>query len=74
MLKFDRVFLDFGHQNILHDISFEVHPGEMVAVLGISGAGKSSLFRLLTGEQHPTKGNVFLDEVRLVELTPSSMQ
>lgn len=74
MLKFDHVSLELGTQSVLHDISFEIHPEEMVAILGVSGAGKSSLFRLLIGEVHPTKGNIFLDNVLLSDLTPMSMQ
>ncbi len=74
MLKFDNVSLDLGNQSVLRDISFEIHPQEMVAVLGVSGAGKSSLFRLLTGEVHPTEGNIFLDNILLSDLTSGSMQ
>jgi cell division transport system ATP-binding protein len=74
MLKFDHVSLDLGNQSVLRDIDFEIHPQEMVAVLGVSGAGKSSLFRLLTGELHPTRGNIFLDKILLSDLTSTSMQ
>ncbi len=74
MLKLDNITLELGGQTILRDISFEIHPGEMVAILGISGAGKSSLFRLLTGETHPTKGHIFLDDLSFADLTPSSLQ
>lgn len=74
MLKLDAVSLEFGNTSVLRDISFEVHPNEMVAVLGISGAGKSSLFRLLTGELRPTRGKIFLDTFSFADLTPSSLQ
>lgn len=74
MLKFDKVSLELGHNVVLRDISFEVMPGEMVAVLGISGAGKSSLFRLLTGETSPTKGQILLDRFSLADLNAASLQ
>ena len=74
MLKLDHITLELGNQTVLRDISFEVDPGEMVAILGISGAGKSSLFRLLTGELHPTKGEIFLDDFSFASLTPASLQ
>lgn len=74
MLKLDHVTLELGNQTVLRNISFEIHPGEMVAILGISGAGKSSLFRLLTGESRPTKGQIFLDTFSFADLTPSSLQ
>jgi cell division transport system ATP-binding protein len=74
MLKFDQISLELGKQCILQNISFEVQPKEMVALLGISGAGKSSIFRLLTGELRPTSGRIFLDNFLLSDLTPSSLQ
>ena len=74
MLKFDKVTLELGENVVLRDISFEVMPGEMVAILGISGAGKSSLFRLLTGETSPTKGQILLDRFSLVDLNAESLQ
>lgn len=74
MLKFDKVTLELGDQVVLRNISFEITPGEMVAILGISGAGKSSVFKILTGELQPTKGSVFLDDLLLSDITPSSLQ
>src|SRR5512140_3276113 len=43
---------------VLRDISFAVHPGEVVAVLGPSGCGKSTLLRIMTGLIEPTSGEV----------------
>ena len=74
MLKFDKVTLELGNNVVLRDISFEVMPGEVVAILGISGAGKSSLFRLLTGETRPTKGQILLDKFSLADLNAESLQ
>src|SRR4029453_7728854 len=42
----------------LDDVSFTVRPGEFVAVLGPSGAGKTTLFRCLTGLTRPDRGTV----------------
>jgi len=42
----------------LQDISFEVHAGEMLGVIGANGAGKSTLLRLLGGVGHPTTGRI----------------
>jgi phosphonate transport system ATP-binding protein len=44
----------------LADVSFSVEPGEFVAVLGPSGAGKTTLFRCLTGLTRPDGGSVFV--------------
>jgi len=74
MLTFDQVSLRLGGQTILSDLSFRVSPGEVVAILGASGAGKSSLFRLLSGELRPTKGEILLDNVALRDLSFVSVQ
>ncbi len=44
---------------ILNDLSFTVHPGEYVALVGKSGCGKSTLLRLLLGFEKPERGTIF---------------
>jgi len=46
---------------VLEDISFKVEKGEFVSIVGKSGAGKTTLFRMLLGEEKPTKGDIFFD-------------
>src|SRR5690606_6344771 len=46
---------------ILSNISFQVKPGELIALIGPSSAGKSTLARLMVGAFKPTSGNVRLD-------------
>ena len=45
-------------ENLLDGLTFEVQEGERVAILGRNGCGKTTLFRILTGQLHPDEGNV----------------
>lgn len=50
-----------GLQYLLRDISFKVFPGDRVALVGASGAGKTSLLRLLNRLDNPSEGTIYLD-------------
>jgi cell division transport system ATP-binding protein len=59
MLYFDRVTKEYDNgAKVLDDISLTVHQGELVSVVGHSGAGKTTLIKLLLGEEVPTTGTV----------------
>jgi len=49
-----------GKKELLHNLSFEVKSGELLAVLGANGAGKSTLMKLLCREINPTSGQIYL--------------
>lgn len=53
---------------ILHDISVTVQPGQKAAIVGKTGAGKSTLAKLLLGLYPPKKGNILFDDVSLAKL------
>jgi subfamily B ATP-binding cassette protein MsbA len=59
---------------ILDDVSFEVPKGQVVALVGPSGAGKTTLVELLPRFWEPTSGAVRLDGARLAELTRGSIR
>jgi subfamily B ATP-binding cassette protein MsbA len=68
-VRFDRVTFAYkGQEPVLRDISFEVRPGEAVAIVGHSGAGKTTLVSLLLKLYAPGSGRIYLDGAGLDEL------
>jgi ATP-binding cassette, subfamily B, bacterial HlyB/CyaB len=63
-------YSDEDDRNTLQNISFQVQPGQTIAIVGRSGSGKSTLVKLLEGLYHPTQGRVIIDghDIRHVEL------
>ncbi len=53
-----RLRKSFGPRDVLHDLSFEVRPGEVIGVLGKNGAGKTTLLELMLGYSTPSSGEV----------------
>jgi ABC-type sugar transport system ATPase subunit len=60
----------FGHVQALQDVSFELYPGEVVALLGDNGAGKSTLVKILSGVYSADEGEVFIDGQPVAIKTP----
>ena len=70
LIRLDSVSLAFGARNILREADFSIEPGERVCLIGRNGAGKTSLLRLVTGEQGPDDGEVqSIGEICISELT-----
>jgi ABC-type bacteriocin/lantibiotic exporter with double-glycine peptidase domain len=61
-VEFRRVSFSYdGRENVLQDVSFEVHSGERVAIVGPSGVGKTTLLSLILRFYRPTSGEIFFD-------------
>lgn len=65
MLRIYKLTYQRKGKSILKDISFELKKGELMAVLGSNGAGKSSLLKCLTGDYKPTSGEIVLEQIRM---------
>ncbi len=73
-VQFDRV--GFGYEEsspVLHSVSFSIEPGECVALVGPTGAGKTTIINLLHRFYDPTQGKIFLDEMDLKSLELDSL-
>lgn len=70
--------VDFSYapheEKVLEDISFELYPGRKIAVVGASGAGKTSLIHLLLGFQYPQAGRIMIGGVNARELDPEEVR
>ena len=70
MLKVNNINVYYGKIHALKDVSFEVHEGEVVALIGANGAGKSTTLKTVSGMMHSRTGSIeFLGEN--ITLTPS---
>ena len=61
-------------QEILRDVSFTISPGQMVAFVGSSGCGKSTVLRLIAQLYQPSSGNILLDDQHAAGLTRDSIR
>lgn len=73
MLSVRNVSAGYGTMPVLHDVSFEVKPGEFVALLGQNGAGKTTVLRTISSIVKPTSGEIEYNGVKLSDLQPQDM-
>ena len=63
------VTFGYGERTVLSDLSFTVHAGEQVTLVGRTGAGKSTVFRLLLGLYRPAQGSLTIGGVDVSQIT-----
>ncbi|QDZ41469.1 ABC transporter ATP-binding protein [Euhalothece natronophila Z-M001] len=75
-IKYDHVWFAYSQTKewVLKDLNFTVDPGEMIALVGSSGAGKTSLVNLLLRFYDPQQGNIFIDGINIREVTLNSLR
>jgi ABC-type multidrug transport system fused ATPase/permease subunit len=73
-VEFDRVSFAYGEDVVLKDVSFRIRPGETLAIVGETGAGKSTVVKLLSRFYDPTEGEIYIDGRDLREVRGSSLR
>lgn len=65
MLKINNLHKDFKDLKVLKGITTEIHPGEVVCVIGPSGSGKSTFLRCLNRLEEATSGDIFVEGINI---------
>jgi len=75
-IEFDRVSFTYKESKIanINNCSFKIAPKERVGIIGKTGAGKSTIARLITGLDEPSKGNIFFDGHNISTLHPFELR
>ncbi|HEX5215387.1 MAG TPA: ATP-binding cassette domain-containing protein [Vicinamibacterales bacterium] len=73
VIRFDEVSLAFDEKVILEKVSFELRAGQMKIVLGASGAGKSTVLKLILGLLRPDGGQILVNDKRVDDMTEEDL-
>jgi putative ABC transport system ATP-binding protein len=74
LLRVDKLGRSVPGKVLVREATFEVRKAEILAIVGPSGSGKSSLLRLLNRLDEPTEGKVYLDEVDYRQIAPRELR
>lgn len=72
LLEVRDIHCSYDHVPVIHGVSLEVNSGEIVAILGANGAGKSTTMRTIAGLMHPTQGSVVFDGRDITKMPASA--
>jgi branched-chain amino acid transport system ATP-binding protein len=72
-LTVERIALAFGGLSVFREVSFEVRPGELVALIGPNGAGKTSVLNCIGGIYRPSAGAIRIGDTSIAGLKPHAI-
>lgn len=67
LIRVNNITKQFSSKFVLHDFSFEVNEGDKINIVGPSGIGKTTLFRLLLGFEKPDEGEIYFNNQSLTD-------
>jgi ATP-binding cassette, subfamily B, multidrug efflux pump len=74
-IRFEHVWFAYqSDEYVIQDLDFTIHPGEKIALVGPTGAGKSSIIRLLCRLYEPTKGRILIDGVDIRDVDQAELR
>lgn len=73
MLKLENVNVSYGAIHAIHDVSLEVHDGEIVSLIGANGAGKTTILHTITGLKKADSGTITYNDHDLIRTEPSKI-
>ncbi|TAE57073.1 MAG: ABC transporter ATP-binding protein [Nostocales cyanobacterium] len=74
-IKFENVWFAYKDDDyVLRNLDFTIHPGEKIALVGPTGAGKSSVIRLLCRLYEPTQGRILIDGIDIREIPQAELR
>ncbi|KYC36923.1 long-chain fatty acid--CoA ligase [Scytonema hofmannii PCC 7110] len=74
-IRFEHVWFAYkDDEYVIKDLDFTINPGEKIALVGPTGAGKSSIIRLLCRLYEPSKGRIFVDGVDIREVPQADLR
>lgn len=73
MLRVDNLWVAYGEISALKGVSLEVHPGQIVSLIGANGAGKTTLLKTISGLLRPQQGDIVYGEHHLNKIPPYEM-
>ena len=68
MIKVNNISYSIKNNNIIHNISLNIKPGQMISIIGPNGAGKSTLANIIAGIIKPDKGNVTIYDKNILKI------
>ena len=74
MIRFDNIRLGYGSRTLIENLSAELHRGQLTALVGRNGSGKSTFIKLLCRLYDPTEGEILIDGVNIKDISQNALR